>query len=767
MIAKVLLIVAAMIFFPVCSFSQLTGSVRDSSTGKPVIGANITYSGGERGTISDVQGFFEIEKLDEEEFVVSAIGYKTTTVTVVPGKDHYHINLDPADYSLQEVEVTAFNRSRRLVDVPGSISMIPAGRIEREQPVTVVPVLNQVPGVFAHSGALNTSRITIRGIGARVPYATGKIRAYLNNIPLTNGSGISIVEDIDPSVLERIEIIKGPATSVYGAGLGGTVVMTARNPDLQPNRVSNSFNAGSWDIYRNTLNIDAGTGNMGISINYNHTQSNGYRENNRYRRNGLTAVTQLNPRNNTSITAIFNYTSLKAHIPSSIDSATYVSQPHSAAANWLRTRGYEDYDKLLAGVSAEYDINNSLSANLSLFSTMVREKEMRPFDVLNEDRFSGGTRLKLTWSGTTAAGSWQILGGTELYGENYGYTSHENIGGLGEKGSMISDNREFISWYNIFLQSDLDLPLLKVSAGINMNSSSTNYRDLYTTGPGNPSGRYSYGNIISPRISANYRFFRNNSVFMTISHGFSPPSLAETLTPEGFINPDIKPEKSWNLEAGLRGNLLNNRLFYDVNFFRMQVEDLLVAERVGEDAWVGRNAGESLHKGFEGEFQLILFRSSDSGPGVWWEPDEVILTPNLTLNNFRFTDFTDEGVDYSGNLLPGIPDMVVNTGIYGSLKGGLYANLNFRYVGKIPMNDANNRFYEGHNVINATLGFKTTISDNFETDAFLFAGNITNNKYASMILINAPSFNDTPRRYYYPGNPLNFSAGIKISYRFN
>ncbi len=764
---KLLIATAAIFFFSQNSFSQITGIIKDAQTRKPVTGANIIYSGGERGTVSDVQGFFEIENLQEKEFVASAIGYKTTTITIIPGKDHYHVHLHPADYSLQEVEVTAFNRSRRLVDVPGSLSLIPASQIEREQPVTVVPVLNQVPGVFAHSGALNTSRITIRGIGARVPYATGKIRAYLNNIPLTNGSGISIVEDIDPSVIERIEIIKGPATSVYGAGLGGTVIMTARNPELHPNQISNSFNAGSWDLYRNTLNVDAGTGNMGISINYNHTQSNGYRQNNQYKRNGLTAVSQLSASNNTSITALFNYTSLKAHIPSSIDSATYTMNPQSAAANWFRTRGYEDYDKLLAGISAEYDLYPSLSANLSLFSTMVREKEMRPFDVLNEDRFSGGTRLKLTWSGTTATGSWQVLGGTELYGENYGYTSHENIGGLGEKGSMISDNREFISWYNLFLQSDLDLMLLKISAGINMNSSSTNYRDLFNAGTGNPSGRYSYGNIVSPRLSANYRYFRNNSVFVTISHGFSPPSLAETLTPEGFINPDIKPETSWNLETGLRGNILDNRLFYDINIFRMQVENLLVAERVGEDAWVGRNAGESLHKGLEGELQLILFRSSDTGSGPWWMPDELVLTPNLTLNNFRFTDFTDEGINYSGNLLPGIPDRVVNAGIYGSLKGGLYASFNFRHVGDIPMNDANSRFYEGYNVVNATLGYKTRFSDNLHADAFIFAGNISNNKYASMILVNAPSFNNAPRRYYYPGNPLNYSAGIKISYRFN
>ena len=746
-------------------YSQVSGLVNDAETGKPVPGAAIIYRGTAKGVISNEDGRFETEI--KGRIIITAIGYKTKKAEITSEKDYYIFSLEPEYYDIQEVVVEAYARSRRILDVPGSLSLIQAGQIERESPLTVVPVLNQVPGIFAHSGALNTSRITIRGIGARVPYATGKIRAFLNNIPLTNGSGISIVEDIDPSFMERIEVIKGPATSVYGAGLGGTIIISAKDPANQPSVVSNSFQSGSWDLFRNTIGIETGGEKIGLSMQYNHTQSNGYRQNNQYRRDGVSLISRAGLRDDTDITLLVAYTSLKAHIPSSIDSLTYVNQPRSAAWNWLQTRGYEDYDKLLAGISAGYNFNPSLSASLSLFSTFQEEKEMRPFDVLNEDRFSGGTRFKLAYTRTFPAGSWQLLGGGELYTENYNYRSYENIGGLGERGIMTSDNMERISYYNIFAQLDIDLHRLIISSGINLNSSSTDYKDLFREGDQDHSGKYSYGQIISPRLSANYRYYKNNSLFMTVSHGFSPPSLSETLTPEGFINPGIKPETSWNIEGGLRGNLMDHSLFYDINIYRMKVTDLLVAERIGEDAWVGKNAGESVHRGVEFEFQLVLFDSDAANSGSWWQPDKLTISPNLTLNDFRFTDFIDEGIDYSGNYLPGIPGRVFNAGIYGALQGGLYAVINFRNVGQMPMNDKNSLYSDSYHLTGITGGLKRKISDKIRADVWMSARNIFNVKYASMILVNAPGFNNRPPRYYYPGNPVNFSAGIKLSHLFN
>ena len=221
----------------------------------------------------------------------------------------------PEELSLEEVVVSAFNSSRRLLSMPGSMTLIPSGQIEAENPLTVLPLLQQSSGVYAHSGTLSTSRITIRGIGAREPYATGKIRAYFNNIPLTNGSGVSIIEHIDPTIIERMEVIKGPATSVYGAGLGGTINILARQPALRPGGVTNATQLGSFGLFRNSILLDGSRKALSGSLVYSNTSMDGYRQNSEYRRNALTGIGQFSFSQKTRGTALVYFSDMKGYIP--------------------------------------------------------------------------------------------------------------------------------------------------------------------------------------------------------------------------------------------------------------------------------------------------------------------------------------------------------------------------------------------------------------------------------------------------------------------
>jgi iron complex outermembrane recepter protein len=666
------------------------------------------------------------------------------------------------EQTLDEVVVTAFNVSRRLLATPGSITVIGPEQIESQRPATVLPLLNQASGVFAHAGTLSTSRITIRGIGAREPYATGKIRAYFNNIPLTNGSGISIVEHIDPSVIERIEIIKGPATSAYGAGLGGTILITARQPSQRTSGISNSFQAGSFGLLRNSLMLDGGRENTAGSLVYSRTTMDGYRQNSQYRRDALTGLGQFSLGNKTRGTALLSYSDMKGHIPSSIDSLTFVNNPRAAAQNWLNARGYEDTQKLLAGVSGTHQLNAELLLDLSVFTTLHSEMERRPWDFLYEDRESAGTRMKLSWFRQMGIAQWRIMGGTELFFENFRYKTFENAGGAGEQGLIISNNREGIRFFNFFAQADLDYERLNLSAGINANTNRNNYRDIQQIGDIDRSAIYNYGLILSPRLSANYRLGNYQAIFATISHGFSPPSLSETLTPEGFVNLDILPEKSWSYETGFRGGIFGNRLFYDLSFYRMHVKDLLVAERVGPDAWVGKNAGRSVHQGVEAELSGKIFKSTAS-VGRWHSLKEIGWRSAYSFNNFRFTDYVDREIDYSGKKIPGVPDHMLNTGITLSLTGGFYTTIEFNLVGKMPMNDLNNRFTQAYHLLNVRLGYKKDLGK-WNLDAFGAVNNLTDQHYASMVLVNAPSFGNALPRYYYPGLPVNFSFGLRLAY---
>lgn len=664
--------------------------------------------------------------------------------------------------TLNEVVVTAFNVSRRLLSTPGSLSLIGSSQIESARPVTVLPLLNQVSGVFAHSGTLSTSRITIRGIGAREPFSTAKIRAYFNNIPLTNGSGISIVEHIDPSVVERIEIIKGPATSAYGAGLGGTILITSRQASLRPSGITNSFAAGSFGLLRNSLMLDGASENLSGSLVYSRTTMDGYRQNSRYRRDALTGTGQFRLGNHIRGTGLLYFTDMKGFIPSSIDSVLFFENPRAAARNWLNARGFEDTQKLLVGFSVAHQVGSGLMLDLSVFSTLHYEMERRPWDFQYHDRESAGTRVKLNWFAQRGLAHWHIMGGSELFFEDFRYKTYQNVGGAGNQGSITSNNREAIRFFNFFAQADFDYERLNLSAGINANTNRINYRDILQFGGIDRSAVYNYGLILSPRISANYRLGNYHAVFATISHGFSPPALSETLTPEGFVNLDILPEKSWSYESGIRGALFSNKLFFDLGIYRMNVKDLLVAERVGPDAWIGKNAGRSVHQGLEAELSGNLFQKAGTGK-IWYSLKEVGWRSAYSYNYFRFSDYFDRGIDYSGKKIPGVPDHVFYAGIHFVFSGGLYASAGLTTMGRMPMNDLNNRYAGGYHLLDARIGYKMDL-EKWSVDAFGAVNNLSNQHFASMILVNAPSFGGSLPRYYYPGLPIHFSFGLKLAY---
>src|SRR5690606_26590295 len=114
---------------------------------------------------------------------------------------------------------------------PASVGILTAAELHRINNTDNSIAMNMISGVQMQSATFNTNRISIRGIGARTPYGTNKIRAFFGNIPLTSGDSETTIEDLDIENLQQVEIIKGPLSSVYGAGLGGAILLTpGRSP---------------------------------------------------------------------------------------------------------------------------------------------------------------------------------------------------------------------------------------------------------------------------------------------------------------------------------------------------------------------------------------------------------------------------------------------------------------------------------------------------------------------------------------------------------
>ena len=639
--------------------------------------------------------------------------------------------------------------------------------LSRDSEVNMLPSLNRVSGLYVQSGALNTTRITIRGIGNRSLFSTSKIRAYLNDIPISSGIGETTIEDIDMSVIDHIQVYKGPSASLYGAGLGGVIqLVTHPNGTKNSNQLMTRITLGAYGLKRMTNGIKLVNEGQtaSLSVKYHSTSSDGYRDNNIYDREGVNILGVIDSGKKNTTTILANYTKVKAFIPSSLNRKDYENTPSIAASNWQSVNGFEDNKKLLIGLSHKVDfgkINDAYKlSNISSLYTNYRDSyESRPFNILTDisSSIGGRTTFGLEKDHSDSDAFINVEGsrlGLEYYHENYQWQTY--VTNAGDLGDALSNNREVRSYLNLFLQMRINIGTkIKAIAGLNYNNTHYDYEDRYTNNNIDKSGNYAFEPVISPGLGLSYKFMNLSYLYSNVSHGFSPPTLEETLTPEGSINPDIRPERGWNYEIGSRGTLCD-KLNYDVSLYHMSVTDLLVARRVSEDQFVGVNAGKTSHNGLEASVDYQVIGGQN----------KLSIFSSYTLSDHTFVDFVDGDSDYSGNALTGTARHHLNVGFDFDTGIGLYGNLNYKYLSAFPMRDDNSVYSEAYQVSNLKIGYKNIFFETLHFNIYCGINNLLDEKYASMILINASSFGGRAPRYYYPGLPRNMYFGTEMNFYF-
>ncbi len=658
-------------------------------------------------------------------------------------------------------EVVLTNSTKRDVAGITTSALVNSETLETFSPLNATNAINQIPGVYALSGALNTNRITIRGIGSRTPFGTDKLRLYYNDIPVTNGAGSSTIETFDLENLESMEIIKGPQGSSYGANLGGAILLKSKANSVEGTKASNNFTFGSYNLIKNNIAVKHKADKFYMGVSYNHTDIEGYRENSDFQREGVLIDGGYHINDKNRIGILINHIDYTAQIPSSINQTDFDENPTQAASNWLEAKGYEDNLYTLVGLNYKGRLGEKLENTSSIFYTRLDLYEPRPFNILDEStngygfrtRFEGGFNVKNTNVNYTL--------GAELYKDEYDWVTYDNEfrdnnGNGSLQGAQISDNKEYRNQLNLF--GSIVFPItnkLKAQFNLTMNHTSYDFRDLFNAGTEDKSASRSFDPIMLPSISVDYAYNSFSNFYFNVSRGFSNPNLEETLTPDGVINPNIEQEKGMSYEIGSNIKWFDDRLLVNVSLYRMDISDLLVAERVEEDQYIGRNAGKTKHQGIELDisYKMSFLGRSTIKPFV-----------RYALSDHTFVDFVDEDQDFSGNALTGVPRNKVNSGFYWLLDE-LCWNVNYQFIDDIPLTDGNTIHSSSFSVFNTKIGYKKKIKDKLMLGLNMGINNLFDTKYAQSVLINAVGFGGSEPRYFYPGNDRNYYASFKISYQ--
>src|SRR4051794_12498394 len=151
---------------------------------------------------------------------------------------------------------------RPVLTQPQSIGILTREDIRRNEGVFLDDTLNLIPGVRYESRTVSGGqRITIRGYGNSTNFNGTGYKAYLNGIPLTDAEGTTILDDVDFSMLGRVEVIKGPASSLYGTGIGGVVRFSSRVPEPSLTQVTQELIGGETSLFRSNTTFENGTDN--------------------------------------------------------------------------------------------------------------------------------------------------------------------------------------------------------------------------------------------------------------------------------------------------------------------------------------------------------------------------------------------------------------------------------------------------------------------------------------------------------------------------
>ena len=666
----------------------------------------------------------------------------------------------PPDSSqvLQEVIVKAYEQNRKLKQVPAAIAVVTKSQLLHFNNTNILPALNTNPGIRMEERSPGSYRLNIRGSSLRSPFGVRNVKTYYNDIPFTDPGGNTYLNQLSFYNIQSAEVIKGPGSSLYGAGTGGVLLLKTNQANWEPG-LSFDFSAGHWALNNLNTNLRLGTDAVQNTLNYSQLSSNGYRDHSELDRKVFTWDLNANLSEKGRITTHFLWGDLFYQTPGALTLAEYTANPRAArppvgpAPGSVQNKAAIYQKMFLAGISFNQKFSEHWQNTTSFYAASNRllNPSVRNYGRTNEPHTGGRSYFEFSKKYSEQA-KLNILAGVEFQQGISSVRIYSNKNG--DPDTLQTDDEINNRVFFAFTQATLEFAKSWIiTAGVSVNSQNLAITRLSVTPVIEQKRKYE--NEAAPRLAILKQFAKTFSAYASVARGFSPPTTAELLPSSGIIATNLNAEEGINYEAGVRGTFDRGRVYFDINVFRFGLDNTIVQRRDANGADYFVNAGSTKQLGVESylSWQVASSRTNFISNCKLWL--------SHTWNDFSYKDFKQVSNDYSGNKLPSVPPQVIAAGADLATKNGIYLSVNYYYADAIPLNDANTEYASSYNLLGARTGWKKNLHPKTLMELFISIDNILDEKYSLGNDINAFG-----GRYYNAASSFNFAGGIALHFKF-
>jgi vitamin B12 transporter len=460
----------------------------------------------------------------------------------------------------EELQVVSSTRSIKSISkVAENLTVVTAADIERMNAHTLADVLNTVNGVqvwFSPTSPGNLAQAMIEGS------SLGHVTVLIDGVPQQNlGSNFTDLGIIPVQNIERVEIIKGPASSTWGSSLGGVINVITKNPFENGLHGNTSISYGTRNTEDYRAEIGGRLGDVGLFFSAGGIHSDGLRFGSEVRNNNLYSKLTYALLPSTDITATGMY----------LKSGRGRGDFREAFSGDIETDRTEQY---FGTVAVNSKLANNIILDVSGYAQRQRVRitddypDFGIFSLVSDDRrYGGSAKLVL-----------KLENNTVVLGSDYDRGT--------EKNDSLIDGRQTLTKWAVFANDTVTLGSFAITPGIRYEA--TNHD----------------GDFISPSIGATYELTKKTILRAAIARGFNIPALGDNFGPNA--NPELKVEKVMSYQVGAESGELKY-VWLKGSLFRHDLNDVLILIDTDGDGLGDKtvNGGKERRQGFEVEMKTI------------------------------------------------------------------------------------------------------------------------------------------------------------------